>query len=417
MTIFSKKINFKFIGLLLLWLTIGSFGYWFISHFERVRQTIETGFQGKARDNPLLAAEYLLTRLGATVLTAHSFTELNNQLQRKDTLIFIPSGQITLDNVQAKRLLRWVSQGGYLIAVSDSLYDDKDISEEPDPLLQLLQLYQYENQLKSSDQPRISPTLIQWDNYQLRVAFYPNYRLESSRTRTPETEISDHYGTHLVSYQIGHGLIRILSDLWFIENDAIGKYDHAQFLWHLVNRNNLANSNLINRIWLFHPYPLPTSDTAKEESTQPSANNPNPSLWQLLWSNAWTLIISAACLLLAWLWLIMPRFGPLLPPPPHTRRRLLEHLEASGEFFWRQRHHQTLLFQARQALFKRLQVVHPEWLGLPPSELSRQLTDHSNGGHSRRDLEAVLTLSPSTIYSEATFTHTIQLLTHLRKQL
>jgi hypothetical protein len=402
----SKIFSWALPFIVLIWIL-----YWFYTHFEQVTETVETDFQGKARYDSLLAAEYLLTRLGTTVLTANTMADLKNKLKLQDLLILVQDNK-PLKEEQAAQLLRWVTTGGHLIMVSNTIYDEKDhTSENNDPMLNAIHVFRYENDLDDLTPEPVPPTEISWAATSLQVTFQPNYRLQSTYSN-PTQEISDQYGTHLLTYPIGNGIITVLSDFEFIKNDAIGNHDHAQFLWHLVNLERP-----VTRVWFMQlrsQYDRRPLNTKKD----------NPaSLWQVLWLNQWTVLLSTATLLLTWLWFASRRFGPVLPNPPQTRRRLLEHLEASGNFLWQQGQAQTLLHSTRQALLTRLNLAHPDWLQLPPPELSQRLAQVSN--LPAKEIEIALTSAQpfftqswqQRTYPESAFTRTISILTQLRKAL
>lgn len=385
--------------------------YWFYTHFEQVTETVETGFQGKARYDSLLAAEYLLTRLGTTVLTANTMTDLKSKLKLQDLLLLVQNNK-PLKEEQATQLIRWVTTGGHLIMTTNTIHEENDhTSNNNDAMLKAIHVFRYQNDLDDSTLEPVPPTEISWAATPLQVAFQPNYRLQGTYSN-PSQEISDQYGTHLLTYHVGNGIITVLSDFEFIKNDAIGNYDHAQFLWHLVNLEQP-----VTRVWfmqLSSPYDRRPLHTKKDNTA---------SLWQVLWLNQWVVLLSTTMLLFIWLWFASRRFGPILPNPPQTRCRLLEHLEASGNFLWQHGQVQTLLHRTRQALLTRLHAVYPDWPQLPPLELSQRLAQVS--GLPVKEIEIALTSSTATLakggrpgtYTKATFTRTIQILTQLRKAL
>ena len=386
---------------LLLLLVIGVIiliGYWFYLNFERVSEDVEVGFQGQARDNPLLAAERLLERMGTPVKTLQSLHHLEN-LDTQDTLVLLHYGSFMTDE-QTQQLNQWIDEGGHLILVSETLHDAFGETSAPDPLLTVLKIYQYQNDLDETEIEKAPPTELQWAQYPLHVAFNPNYYLESSYSEQA-LEISDEYGTHLLFYYYGIGMITVLSDLAFIENGKIGESDHAQFWWLLVNFERPAT-----QVWLL------SKKAAVTEKGNASKGH-KPALPTLLWRNLWTVIISAFILLLFWLWLASRRFGPLLPVPSRTRRRLLEHVEASGHFLWKQKQGPVLLHSAKQALLKRLHSVHPDWMPLSHRELSEQLAPLCR--LAADDIEHALQTTQSE--TEMDFTQTIQILTQIRKRL
>ncbi len=336
--------------LLLLSIVLILISYWFYNNFKIVSESVEIGYEGEARDNPLLAAERLLERMGTPV---KSVEFLPDELDTQDTLILYGRflNEDALSEEQIQQLIYWIEEGGHLILASEKLFTVLDIK-------------QYQNGLNEAEIAQAPPTEIFFTEDSLKVAFNPDYYLEYSDYE-PALEISDEYGSHLLIYYYGTGLITVLSDLAFIENDKIGEYDHAQFFWELVHLERQAA-----HVWLLHSQ----MEEMPPENSQMEEIPPNvPSLWLLLWKNMWTVIISATILLLFWLWSASRRFGSVLPDPPRARRRLLEHIEASGHFLWRHNQAQVLLDSARQALLKRLESVHPDWLALSQLELSQHL--------------------------------------------
>jgi len=340
-----------------------SFILWFYTHFERVTETIEVGFHHQAYRNPVLAAEQLLQRMGVSVQTTTTLPQ-NLTAPHQETLV-LAQAELPIQYLESIELLSWVAAGGHLIMVSDSLAD----SEPVDPLLDTLGIAQYERDTLSEVQ---SPTALYWAGDSLQVAFHPYYRLTASQPE-PKIVIGDNDGAHLLHYVFKAGRITVLSDLWFIENDQIGAYDHAQFFWQLV-----TFKRHVTRVWLWY-VPLHTDAT------------PTLSLGSLLWQHASSVLISMSILILIGFWAASRRFGPVLPNPPRKRRRLLEHIEASGHFLWQHQQGLTLLEASRQAVLARLEARYPEWRHFSPAQRSQRLAQLAK-------------LTPQTV-EQALYTH------------
>ncbi len=379
-----KRAFIVFIFILIPITIITSVSYWFYNNFEYISEEVESGFRGEARKNPLLAAEQLLKRMGTPVKQIHTLP--NHQLDSQSTLILLEYGSF-IKPTQTKQLLKWVRKGGHLIWVSRIVDNVQEQTIPPNPLFELFDIQQHQNHLKKFAIAQTLPTKFIWNQQHLEVAFDSKYFLKASSALR---KIGNKYGTHLLFYYFDAGMISVLSDMRFIENDKIGQFDHAQFLWLLANFERPAT-----KVWL-----LATQDML-------------PSLWALLWANMWAIIISTTVLLLFWLWVASRRFGSLLPVPPRARRRLLEHVEASGYFWWQQDQSHVLLHTAKQALLKRLGSVYPDWISLEYTELSQRLAQIS--GLNASEIENALNNNKTD--SEVAFTQTIQIFTQIRKML
>jgi hypothetical protein len=143
----------------------------------------------------------------------------------------------------------------------------------------------------------------------------------------------------------------VLNDLEFLRNRSIGRLDHAEFLWQIVR---------------FQP------DT-------PALfvfDNPQKlSLLAWLRDNAWAVLAAAGLLLVLWLWRVGARFGPVLPDPEPARRRLLDHLRASGRFQWSRGGGGALVEAAREAALRRVGRAYPDFAALTRAEQQSRLVE------------------------------------------
>jgi hypothetical protein len=150
---------------------------------------------------------------------------------------------------------------------------------------------------------------------------------------TLETE--DEKG-RVVSFEFGKGMVSAVTGLHFARNGLIGTNDNAEFLWHLLDLKPAAALQVYLR-----PERL--------------------SLWGFLKEHAAPVLFAAAALLALWLWRIAPRFGPVQPDGPPARRRLIDHLRASGRFYWAQGLRAGLVIAARDAALRRIARVQPDF--------------------------------------------------------
>ncbi|HYU34169.1 MAG TPA: DUF4350 domain-containing protein, partial [Thermoanaerobaculia bacterium] len=89
---------------------------WFFTHFERVEEEVEVGYQGAARTNPFLAAERLFTRLGAPARTLAAGPAT---LPPADHALLLVSPARSLSAESFAKILDWVRQGGRLLVALD----------------------------------------------------------------------------------------------------------------------------------------------------------------------------------------------------------------------------------------------------------------------------------------------------------
>jgi hypothetical protein len=150
--------------------------------------------------------------------------------------------------------------------------------------------------------------------------------------------------TPLVHVKVGRGQATVLNDVGFMRNWGIGSQDHAEFLWQLVR---------------FQPGTAAVS----------VFDNPQKlSLVRWLADNAWAVLAAGGLLLAVWLWRVAPRFGPIAPDAEPARRRLLDHLRASGRFQWSAGGAATLAEAAREAALRRLARAQTDFAALAPVE-------------------------------------------------
>jgi hypothetical protein len=153
----------------------------------------------------------------------------------------------------------------------------------------------------------------------------------------------------LVSLPRGKGMVSVAASLNFARNQSIGANDHAERFWQLLQLTPAQEVQVF-----FRPERL--------------------SLSRFLVEHALAAIISAGLLLALWLWRIAPRFGPVTPDAPPARRRLLDHLRASGRYYWSQGLRAPLVLAARDAALRRIARSQPDFGAASGTEKQRRLT-------------------------------------------
>lgn len=331
-----------------------------------------TGYQGKARVNPFLAAERVLDGLGHN---AHGVKSLA-KLPPHDSVILI-SGENGLPEGRARQLLRWTYSGGHLIYClgGTRAYNDFETQfgtfiaamlkeEKKDPILQQLGISAEKRfpteeikeafddvfnlppadpakpaspkrrQMDDEDESKLESLQdLRWNgaNYQLSLGGHQQLVIKR-KLRNGEFSAGPKDGALALHLQHGMGSVTLLTHARPFRNHWIGEHDHARWLAALVGLNG-----------------------SKEVLFVSGAAG---SFLSLLWQHGWMALIALAVCLIFWLWQQLPRFGPLAEVELDTTRHFASHVGALGEFFWRMRRGALLVTAARAAVWERVREKH-----------------------------------------------------------
>jgi hypothetical protein len=351
---------------------------WFLANFERTTHSVRTGYKAEALNNPWLAAERLVQRMGAESTTLRNVVDLPT-LPASGTL-FLPAGRYALARTTRQALIDWVERGGYLVIEAEP-------AGQPDPLLDSVGIGRFNNG-HADDVRKRQPVAIRLPGSQVTSTVQLSHRMRLEADE-PEFEFDGGNGNVLVLSGHADGLVLALNDLAFASNRSIGRLQHAQFLWELVN--------------------LVPGDRPVYFFNAPARQ----SLQDWLVEHAWAPLCGAAALLALWLWQAAPRFGPIAPDPVRSRRRLLDHLRASGRYLWSNGGAQRMLEAARDSCLRRIGRVHPDFLSLPDAERPARLAEILGWPEERaRDV-----LASGNATRMADFIQTIQLYQAVHEQL
>lgn len=320
----------------------------FFQFFEKRSFELDVGYQGEAAQNRYLAAQRMLERMGTSVRSLE-LAELD-RLPPVDATLIIPTERATLSDRRSSELLQWVRAGGHLIVVTWTLWDEAD--RRPDPLLDPLGFRQY-GRLDAASGKEVVPgeiarAQVPGRDAPLEVVHDPRFRFEDAGSRALWAS-ADANGTHLLQAREGAGLLTALTDDFFMTSLRIGDYDHAELVYRLARAGGRAGP-----VWIV---------TAERW----------PGPWQLVSERGWPMLIALALLVAAWVWMRVPRIGPMRADPSAERRSLMEHIEASGRFSWTHGDAGVLAGSVREALLDRVRLRHPTWLELAPAELHERL--------------------------------------------
>lgn len=313
--------------------------WWWLTNMERrpvamPRQTPE------AAANPMLAAGLFLEKQGLKTRTVDMMAEGTAQLASASVLL-LPYRSLRQGDKDAAAIRSWVENGGVLITGALRLKD-----EESDPLLDAFAIRR-DTPVKTQDkagsvQPPGSPRVLAIEtHYADRVRQLPD-------AVAPLWQ--DQSGEYLRAFAVGRGQIVVLGDPDWFSNKWLQQRDHAELLWRLVELNGPPSQVLI------------------------VSSLKMPRWYVLFWKKTPLGWVVLPLLLGLLLWRAVLRFGPLLPEPDLSRRSLLEHIDASGRWLWRQEGGAFRLLQAaRLALRQRMLARMPEWARLPQHELAQRV--------------------------------------------
>ncbi len=384
---FNQHVKILLISLLLVGLAS-----WLYTQLDYDVVEKDTGYQGEALINDFLAAEYFLFGMGKKAEKIELFNPNRKQFQQYDSLLITNLRQ-AFDITRSKNILNWVDRGGHLIITAQVIgaiqnkFRDNILDE-----LGIL-VYQIENQEKSklSEKP-VDVALNNIDVWQ--VDFNDNYTIETLDFFDSEIiwSIDNKDRIHGLQIKLGQGRLTILSDIDFLRNHNIQSYDHAAFLFSLSSIQ---------------------SDRDSENVFYYSLHEKSISLFGWLWINAQSIFISLLLFIIFLLWMLIPRFGPIININQPVRREFLEHLSAAGHYHWHLKHSQRLLSDIRLQLSNQVQLKCPEW-----SAATRQNQIKYFSELSKLEPNVIESaLFDSEIQQEKKFINTVIILEKLRKNL
>jgi hypothetical protein len=297
---------------------------WFRTNFEKAPTNEWVGASGEARLRQFLAAERFAERMGWKATEARSLPALA-ELPTNGVLL-MPYRRQALTRERLAELVRWAEGGGHLIIEAEYL-------GVADPLLELLGI-------ERADVPMVKQLAaeVSGEDRKLKIGMASGMKLVAAE-RNPRLRV----GEQLYSFSRGRGVVTVSTTLNFLRNHNIGALDHAEFLWRLMS---LTPTRELVVYW--SPVRL--------------------SLWGFLKEHAAPVLSVAGLLLALWLWSIAPRFGPVAPDAPPGRRRLLDHLRASGRYLWTKGLRSRLVVAARDAALRRIARAQPDFAYVSTSE-------------------------------------------------
>lgn len=391
---------------LLLGLIAAGLVYALTLMIERYEEPVDQGWSEAARRNPFLAAEQFLSELNTAVESSDNLEVLDDLTA--DTTLVIANANHVLNKQRADDLVTWMEEGGHVV-VAAQLYD----AQQPDVLLSRFEIskrplddgFQSEAEdqalgellQEASEQARgelekerlrkdalrenwnqatttrkrealsIADNIVTLSFEGTNYRFRADYRGSGSLSHPAlELEEGEDYPGHQPFYwagndkavgfmqmQVGSGLLTVMADVNIWNSSQIGLFDHAFLLKFLT-----GNSDQV--VFLYGALV--------------------PGIFELIWRYFPELSIALLTLLAAWIFHRMRRFGPLVTSGGGPRRSFKEHIQAVGQFLWRQQMGDHLLNSVRQEIWTCLYRRYPGSESLGKEKSLQKLAEHSDSG-------------------------------------
>jgi len=400
-------------------LLLGLIAWGLYSSIETYEQTEHSGWSREALYNPYLAAQQFMTQSGIEVTDVDSLVKLE-QLDGLGTLFFSDANQVQTPR-QLDQVMGWLEAGGNVIYTANEVEHDDDLllkafavdvewrerdaesDDDERPLSEILR--EYNRQIEDgksreeivgsggNEEPSLTKARFGDDIGELEVAFDTARVLRYSAVEDTDAEVehqpfswsNSEHGIHMMQFEVGEGLLTILSDPGIWSSYKIDRYEHAYLLWLLSSdEGNFAILRSVLR----------------------------DSIWTLMVRNASEFLIAAGLLIVVLMWHLASRFGRLLPRDLSRRRALGEHFTSLSHYLWRRRSSAYLLSALRQSVLRRASLTLGGFANADQALQFELIAE-------RCDLqpEAIARVFGNNDFNEASFVVAVRLLKHIEQSL
>jgi hypothetical protein len=400
-------------------LLLGLIGWGLYASIEFYEETEESGWSVDALRNPYLAAQKFMTGSGIEVTDVDSLLKLD-ELSTLGTLFFSDANQVQTPR-QLQQVMDWLDVGGNVIYTADSVSHDDDLllrefavgvewreyeaeeKKEEKTLSETMREYNRqiedgksrEDIARSLSDAEESITTVKFgdDIGVLEVAFNDAKILTQPYISDPDSDSihqpfswsSSEYGVHMMQFEVGSGLLTIISDPGIWTSYQIDQHEHAYLLWLLSSgEGNFAILRSVLR----------------------------DSIWVLMARNASELLIAVGLIVLIWIWRTGYRFGRLIPRDQAHSRALGEHFSSISHYLWHRRHGEYLVAALRGRVLRRASLTLGEFLRVDQQRQFELIAE-------RCDLNPVSVTRAFSVddFNETSFVQTVRLLKYIEQSL
>ncbi len=382
----SKNVLIK----ALLAILIGLLGWYIYISVEVYEESSPTGFSQEARSEPYLAAQMLLETYQINAKLYDDFRLLYSSKSDSitpsfDDAIILSDAQIALPKSMAKQLLSWVEGGGHLIVALNSNSVDEDF--RANSLISELDVgtYWLEDEIDASE-GEIETIITNADDLDMRVNLESSYRLDLSNNESVFYSAGDEVGATFAQMERGDGLISLLTEVNIWNNYQIDDFDNVELL--------LALTSTSENVLFFSSKEL-------------------PHWFSILYDFSPYFIWLGIALILLAMWRAAVRFGPVLKEDKQSFSPFSDHINAAGEYYWRNQQSEQLLQGLRDSVLLAFYKKRPQLKGAEQAEVLHALSELS--GWQESTLQEIL-YNNHTL-NESQFTRLVEALQSLRNTL
>lgn len=308
---------------------IAGYLYWFYTHFDKVIEEIDRGPIKEAKANPFYAAEKFLEQVGKTAQSQKNYSILDSELGSNDTLV-IESTRVGLTETKREKIKNWLTSGGYLIVLATEVYDD-ELGASRDILLDELGIRLYENldfDWDMEDDEQLTKLVFEGTENQTIIDLNDQFYLQD--TSGEASYIGGNSSSDLFAqFEYGEGMVSIVTDMNIWKNYFINQHDHAMFLYQLIGGSD--------NVWFLY-------------------NTVQPSLISVMIEIIPMILISFVLLIIILLFSASWRKGPPKSDDLRIQREIMQHIEAAGEFSYRNDGGKLLVKGLMQSLESKLRI-------------------------------------------------------------